>query len=202
MRTVDPRRSFLRHLVPAALVAALLWTGIRPVLDAGICGFAQFLVRSFEVPRVTRIVSQDHAARLERADLRSGSHLPAVPLTQFHFNTIILLALFLALPRPHSRRQLERLFMAWSTLFALQTLNLVFHVELLYATSLGPWSLQHYGPVARNTYAFLQYFFDLPVRLGAPFVLWVSFNWELLSAVPSGTGGKKESRRSTSKPST
>ncbi len=161
-----------------------MWLAVRPALDAGICGFAQFLIRSFEIPKVTRIVPEDHYARLQRADLRSDSRLPALPLTEIHFNTIVLLTLFLALPRPHSRRQLERLFMAWTTLFALQTLNLVFHVEFLYATSLGPWSLEHYGAFLRNLYGFLQYFFDLPVRLGAPLVLWVAYNWEILSAVP------------------
>jgi len=192
MRTTDPRRTFLRRLVPAAVAAALVWLAVRPVLDTGVCSFAQLLIRAFEVPHVTRIIAEDHRAVLERADLRSGSHLPALPLTEIHFNTIVLLALFLALPRPLSRRQLERLFMAWTTLFALQSLNLVFHVELLYATALGPWSLEHYGSLLRNTYAFLQYFFDLPVRLGAPFVLWVAFNWEILSAVPpAGTKGRK-----------
>ena len=191
MRNADPRRIFLRRIVPAAMLAALVWIGLRPALDAGICGFAQFLVRSFEVPRVTRIIAEGHHARLERADLRSGSHLPLLPLTEIHFNTIILLALFLALPRPFSRRQLERLLMAWTTLFALQALNLVSHVEFLYATSLGPWSTQHYGSLARNVYAFLQYFFDLPVRLGAPFVLWVAFNWELLSAIPGDTASRR-----------
>ncbi len=197
MKTADPRSTFLRRIIPAAVVAAVVWVGVRPALDAGVCGFSQFLIRSFEYPHVTRIVNEDHHARLERADLRSGSHLPALPLTEIHFNTIILLALFLALPRPFSRLQLERLFMAWTTLFALQALNLVFHVEFLYATSLGPWSIQHYGAVARNTYAFLQYFSDLPIRLGAPFILWVAFNWELLSAVPAektDTKGRRKPR--------
>lgn len=200
MTPVDPRTSFLRRLIPATLLAVLIWAGLRPVLDSAVCGFSQFLIRSFEIPHVTRIVADDHAARLERADLRTGSKLPALPLTEIHFNTIVLLALFLALPRPHSRRQLERLFMAWTTLFALQTLNLVFHVEFLYATSLGPWSLQHYGPLWRNSYAFLQYFFDLPVRLGAPFVLWVAFNWEILSAVPTdATDGKRHAKPRSAK---
>ena len=162
----------------------LVWAVIRPALDAGVAGFAQFLIRSFEIPHVTQLIAEDHHATLRRADLTSDSTLPAIPLTEIHFNTIILLALFLAMERPWSRKQLERLFMAWTTLFALQTLNLVFHVELFYATSLGPWSTEHYGPFLRNTYAFLQYFFDLPVRLGAPFVLWVAFNWEILSAIP------------------
>jgi hypothetical protein len=174
--------------VPAALVAIVIWAGIRPALDAGVTGFARFLIRSFEIPHVTQLVAEGHRAVLSRADLKSSSGIPAIPLTEIHFNTIILLALFLALERPWSRRQLERLFMAWTTLFALQTLNLVFHVEFFYATSLGPWSTQHYGPFLRNAYAFLQYFFDLPIRLGAPFILWVAFNWEILSAIPAPPG--------------
>jgi len=171
-------RSFLRRLPLAAVLAALVWVLLRPGLDAGICGAAELLLRAYEVPKVTRIDPLRHAATLQRSDLTRDSRLPTVPLTQVHFNTIVLLALFLALPRPLSRRQLERLFMAWSILFAIQSLNLFFHVKFTYATALGPWSEQHYTAFARNAYAFLQYFTDLPMRLGAPFVLWIGFNWD------------------------
>ena len=162
----------------ATVAAALVWVLLRPGLDSGICGLAEILVRAYEVPKVTRIVPRQHAAHILRSDLRAGSRLPTVPLTQVHFNTIVLLALFLALPRPFSRRQLERLFMAWSLLFVIQSLNLLFHVKFTYATALGPWSEQHYSAFMRNAYAFLQYFTDLPMRLGAPFVLWIAYNWD------------------------
>ena len=51
-------RSFLKRL-PLTLVAAMLvWLVLRPVLDTAVTGFAQLLIRSFEYPRVTRLVQR------------------------------------------------------------------------------------------------------------------------------------------------
>jgi len=167
----------------AAVVATLIWVLLRPGLDAAVAGTAQLLIRAYEVPRVTLVAAREHAAHVTRSDLRAGSRLPPIPLTQVHFNTIVLLALFLALPRPFSRRQLERLFMAWCLLFVIQSLNVLFHVKFTYATALGPWSERNFSSLARNAYAFLQYFTDLPMRLGAPFVLWIAYNWDLVAGI-------------------
>ncbi len=189
-------RAFLRRLLPAAVAAALIWVLLRPVLDSGVAGTAELLIRAYEVPRVTLVVAREHAAHVTRSDLRAGSRLPSIPLTQVHFNTIVLLALFLALPRPFSRRGLERLFMAWTLLFVIQSLNVFFHVKFTYATALGPWSEQNYSAFARNAYAFLQYFTDLPVRLGAPFVLWVAYNWDFVAGVlPLPPAGAEHGKR-------
>ena len=173
-------RQFLRRL-PIALVAAMVvWLLIRPVLDTAVTGIAEALVRAYEYPRVTRLVVEDHRVQVRRSDFRTDSKIPTLPLTEVHFNTIVLLALSLALARPFARRQLERLVMGWSVLLLSQALNLVFHVKTLYALGLGEWSHAHYSDLARNLYGFGQYFTDLPGRFSFPFLIWLAFNWELI----------------------
>ena len=173
-------RSFIKRLPLTLLVAMVVWLLLRPVLDTAVSGFAQLLIRSFEYPRVTRLVVEDHTAEVHRADFRTESGIPAIPLTEKHFNTIVLLALYLALPRPFSRRQLERLFMGWCILYLSQTMNLLFHVKCLYALSLGEWSLQNYTDFSRDFYGFWRYFTDLPGRFSFPFLIWLGFNWDLV----------------------
>jgi len=173
-------RSFLKRLPLTLLVAMVVWLLLRPVLDTAVSGFAQLLIRSFEYPRVTRLVVEDHTAEVHRADFRTDSGIPAIPLTEKHFNTIVLLALYLALPRPFSRRQLERLFMGWCILYLSQTMNLLFHVKCLYALSLGEWSLQNYTDFSRDFYGFWRYFTDLPGRFSFPFLIWLGFNWDFV----------------------
>jgi hypothetical protein len=173
-------RSFIKRLPLTLLVAMVVWLLLRPVLDTAVSGFAQLLIRSFEYPRVTRLVVEDHTAEVHRADFRTDSGIPAIPLTEKHFNTIVLLALYLALPRPFSRRQLERLFMGWCILYLSQTMNLLFHVKCLYALSLGEWSLQNYTDFSRDFYGFWRYFTDLPGRFSFPFLIWLGFNWDFV----------------------
>ena len=101
-------------------------------------------------------------------------------MTEVTFNTIVLLALYLALPHPFSRRQLERLFMGWCVLYLSQSINLLFHVKTLYAMGLGEWSQHHYSDFARNIFGFGRYFTDLPGRFSFPFLIWLGFNWEVV----------------------
>ena len=190
-------RSFLRKLPLTLLIAMVAWLVLRPVLDTAISGFAQLLIRSFEYPRVTRLVVGDHKAEVYRSDFRTDSGIPAIPLTEKHFNTIVLLALFLALPKPFSRRQLERLFMGWCILYLTQSMNLFFHVKCLYALSLGDWSLQHYSDFSRDFYGFWRYFTDLPGRFSFPFLIWLGFNWDLVNQLlrPAETESEDQSRK-------
>jgi hypothetical protein len=190
---VELYRTFLRRLPLTLVIAMAAWMLVRPVLDSAVTGFAQLLVRSFEYPRVTRLVAEDHKAEVHRSDFRTDSGIPAVPLTENHFNTIVLLALYLALPRPFSRKQLERLFMGWCVLYLTQTMNLVFHVKCLYALSLGDWSTQNYSDFARNFFGFWRYFTDLPGRFSFPFLIWLGFNWDLVTRlVGPGTSDQEE----------
>jgi len=178
----DLFRTFIRRLIPMLLLAMLVWGVLRPALDGAISASAQLLIRAFEYPRVTHLVTEDHRAQVRRTDLTT-SRVPTVALTEIHFNTIVLLALFLSLPEPLSRRQLERLFMGWCVLLLSQTLNLVFHVKCIYAFDLGQWSLAAYSDLARNAYGFLRYFTDLPGRFSFPFLIWLGFSWDQLSGM-------------------
>jgi hypothetical protein len=158
----------------------VIWLLVRPALDVAVAGFSQTLIRAFEYPRVTRLVVEDHRVQVHRSDFRSDSMIPTIPLTENNFNLIVLLALYLALPRPISRHQLERLFMGLCILYLTQTMNLLFHVKTLYAMGLGEWSQQNYSDFARNFFGFWQYFTDLPGRFSFPFLIWLGFNWEVV----------------------
>ena len=173
-------RAFLRRL-PLTLVAAIvIWLLLRPAIEWAVAGFTQTLIRSFEHPRVSRLVVQDHQAQMRRSDLHSDSTVRSVAMTEITFNTIVLFALYLALPRPFSRRQLERLFMGWCVLYLSQAVNLFFHVKTFYAMGLGEWSQQNYSDFARNALGFGRYFTDLPGRFSFPFLIWLGFNWEVV----------------------
>lgn len=191
--SADPTRLFLRRLPIALVVAmAMWWAALRPVQDRAVPFLAQTLIRAFEVPKVTRLVVDDHRVQVRRADFRSDSKIPTIPLTEIHFNTIVLLALYLALPRPLSRRQLERLLMGWAVLYATQAMNLVFHVKTLYALGLGEWSRAHYSELAQNVYGLGRYFTDLPGRFSFPFLIWLGFNWDHLQTLVLGGGPAAE----------
>jgi hypothetical protein len=173
--------------LPATLFLAMVaWVVFRPVLDLAVAALAEGLIRAYETPRVTRLVVDRHWAGVHRADSPPGSVLPALPLTGVHFNTVVLLALALALPRPWSRRQVERLVMAWGVLLLTQVVNLAFEVTSLYATRCGAFSLAHYSRLERDLHGFLQVFTDLPLRFAAPFALWFAFNAEVVSSMISG----------------
>ncbi len=205
VRTAErpPHKGFLLRLPVALLVALALWLVLRPVIETAVAGLAQTVIRTFEYPRVTRLVVDDHRAQVRRSDFRTDSGIPTVALTDITFNTIVLLALYLALPRPFSRHQLERLFMGACVLYLTQAFNLVFHVKTMYAMGLGEWSQQHYSGFARNVFGFLRYFTDLPGRFSFPFLIWLGFNWDVvmqLLGTPAGEddGTKRRPKRSSS----
>ena len=197
----SPRKSgFLRRLPLTLIAGMVLWLLLRPAIDVTVAKMAQTLIRSFEYPKVTRLVVDDHRARFHRADFRSDSAIPTVSMTEITFNTIVLLALYLALPRPFSRHQLERLFMGWCVLCLSQSLNLVFHVKATYALGLGDWSQLHYSDFARNFWGYLRYFTDLPGRFSFPFLIWMGFNWQpvmeiLMPKETTGTKAKKKKKQ-------
>jgi hypothetical protein len=173
----DAAQVFLRRLPLTLIAAVVIWLILQPAFDTVVAGLAQTLIRSFEYPRVTRLVVGDHRVQMRRTDLRTDSKVPSVSMNEVTFNTIVLLALYLALPHPFSRRQLERLLMGWCVLCLTQSINLLFHVKVLYAMGLGEWSQHNYSDLARNFFGFGRYFTDLPGRFSFPFLIWLGFNW-------------------------
>ena len=189
---------FLRRLPVTLIAAVIIWLVLRPAIDPGVAGLTQTLIRSFEHPRVTRLVVEDHRAQMRRSDLRTDSKVPSVSMTEVSFNTIVLLALYLALPHPFSRKQLEHLFMGWCLLCLSQSVNLLFHVKTLYSMGLGEWSQHNYSDLARNAFGFGRYFTDLPGRFSFPFLIWLGFNWEVVMRmlrVSEDTNRKTTSKR-------
>jgi hypothetical protein len=184
-----PHLAFVRRLPWTLALAMALWFLLRPALDWTVTAGAELLIRSHEPRKVTRLVVSGHRAEIHRADYRSGSAIPTVALTGVHFNLIVLLALYFALPRPWSRVSLERLFMCVCVLYVAQVANLFFHVKTTYAFGMGEWSQQHYSDVARNIYGFGRYFTDLPGRFAFPFLIWLGFNWEaVMTMLVPGSG--------------
>jgi hypothetical protein len=192
-------RAFLRRLPITLVVAIVVWLLLRPAIDWAVAGLTQTLVRAFEYPRVTRLVVVEHRTEMRRTDLHTESKVPTVSMTEVTFNTIVLLALYLALPRPLSRKQLERLFMGWCVLVLCQSLNLFFHVKTLYATSLCECSELHYSAVARNIFAFGQYFTDLPGRFSFPYLIWLGFNWDVVMKMLDVSRDEDKKGKKTSK---
>lgn len=194
---------FIKRLPLTLVIAMLVWLALRPVLDTAVTGLAEIFVRSFEYPRVTRLEAVDHRAQVFRSDFRSDSSIPTIPLTEVHFNTIVLLALFLAIPKRFSRKNLERLLMAWALLYLTQTLNLFLHVKCIYALGLGEWSHQTYSPFSQNFYGFWRYFTDLPGRFSFPFVFWLGFFWKetlgMLGTNPIAPVAAKKTAKSAKK---
>jgi len=192
----DATQVFLRRLPLTLIAAVAIWVALRPAIDTVVAGFAQTLIRSFEYPRVTRLVVEDHRVQIRRTDLRTDSKVPSVSMNEITFNTIVLLALYLALPNPFSKRQLQRLFMGWCVLCLTQSINLLFHVKALYAMSLGEWSQHNYSDLARNVFGFGRYFSDLPGRFSFPFLIWMGFNWDVVMKMLRVTGDENKKRKS------
>jgi hypothetical protein len=167
-------RSFLRRLPLAIAVAVVIWTVARSAYTPILCGAAQFLARTFEVPRASVVTPQGNDALLGRTDMRAGSGWLKVPLAQIHFNLVPFLALVLALPHPFAGGRWRRLSLALAVLAASHILSLLLQLKVFEAFSMGPWSLATYSNLERNLYSGLRYFFDIPVTFALPLLLWVA----------------------------
>jgi hypothetical protein len=167
-------RAFLRRLPLSLAAAVLLWAVVRPVYAPALCATTQTLARLFEVPPASAVVLQGNDALLGRTDLRADSGWLKFPLAQIHFNLVPFLALVFALPHPLAGRGWRKLLTALAVLAAAHVLSLFFQLRFMEAFSMGPWSRANYSDVARNIYAALRYFFDIPVTFALPFLLWVA----------------------------
>jgi hypothetical protein len=146
---------------------------------------AQLLLRAFESPAVTRLSASGGDIRVDRSDFPTGSPRPGLPAADLHFNFVLLAALFALAPRPLRPRPFARFWAAALVLWGAHVVALVFQVESVYATRLGPWSEAHYGAVARNFWAGGFHFYQIAGRFALPFVLWWWFGRPALGAVDS-----------------
>lgn len=149
-----------------------VWFAFSTPYAHAIAAPAERLLRAFESPAVTRLSVSPGEFRVDRADFPPDSPRPGLPASDLHFNFVILTALFALGRDPLSSRNVGRFCVAAAALWAIHVLALVFQIEALYATRLGPWSEAHYGAFARNFWAAGFHFYEIAGRFAAPFALW------------------------------
>ena len=189
------RRDLARPLVRAVggfLAGAALWIGLAEPYHRTLAAPAQALIRVFESPGVTRLRAENREVIVDREDFPPSSPRPGIPAQDLDFNVAILTALFATARRPFSDRSLRILAAALALLWGSHVVALVFSVESLYATELGPWSAAHYGTLARNFWATGHHFYRIAGMFAIPFVLWWAFTREG-SGASTPAGGRHRS---------
>ncbi len=177
-RKVDGRAAL--RLAAGFAAGLAFWFAFSAPYERGLASAAEVLLRLFESPAVTTLSASDGEIWVERSDFPPASPRPGLPAADIDFNFAQLTALFALTPRPLGARRFGRFWLAAAALAVIHVLALVCQVESLYATSLGPWSEAHYGPIARNLWAAAFHFYLVAGRFAAPFALWWGLsNFEL-----------------------
>lgn len=177
----SPKKSWtsrlVRNLLLWILPAVGVWVLFTPFYNRFLAVAGEKLTRAGEFPAVTRLYIQaTHDVLVTRSDV-SGKRgfVYRFRITDLHFNLILTVALFLAVPEIEKRRRFENLGLAVLLSILFHILVLFFFVKFVYSTQLGAWSNDHYGPVAQNLWGFGKHLLDLPFKLALPFILWAAF---------------------------
>lgn len=167
----------VRRLLLWLLPAVLFWVIITPYYNRFLAVAGEWSTRATEFPAVTQLhIQETHQLLVTRSDLLGkDGFVYKFRLTDLHFNLILTLALFLAVPRISQQRRMENLGWALLASVVFHILVLFFFVKFVYSTQLGAWSNEHYGPVAQNVWGFGKHLLDLPFKLALPFMLWAAF---------------------------
>jgi hypothetical protein len=170
---------FIRNVLLWLIPVWAVWTLLTPGYNRFLMAASGRIVRLTESPGVTDILAHPqsrHAAYMSRRDFPPARRLVhQIWVTDVHFHLVLLGALFLALPGISWRERLANLGQAALITVFFDLLVLFFIVKAFYATGLGPWSLAHYGPFARNFYGIARHLLDLPFKLALPLLLWAGF---------------------------
>lgn len=170
----------VRNLLLWLLPAVAVWVLCTPFYNRFLALAGERLTRAGEFPAVTRLYVQDtHQVLVTRSDLTGkDGFVYRFRITDLHFNLILTVAFFLAVPAVERRRRAENL--GWALLISVvfHILILFFFVKFVYSTQLGAWSNEHYGPVAQNLWGFGKHLLDLPFKLALPFILWAGFYFQ------------------------
>lgn len=166
-------RRTLAWLVPVAL----LWLLLTPSYNRFLETAGENLARLVESPDITRLDPKDeHYVVVSRLDFPPAREVVAqIRLTDVHFPVILMSALFLAVPGVPWKERLSNLGFALLLMAVFHVVLVLFHVNFIYTTQLGDWSLENHGPLARNFWGLGKHLLDLPVKLALPFLLWASF---------------------------
>jgi hypothetical protein len=170
-------RAFIRNTLLCIIPVTILWVIAAPVYNRLLLSWASGVLHVFEHPNVTALLPKDSQdAFIQRLDFPPAKSLVyAFRITDIHFPLILLVSLFLGVPRISWRERLSNLLIAFFATAFFEVILVVLIVKSCYANQLGEWSLAHYGDVARNVYGMGKHLFDLPLKLGLPFLLWSTF---------------------------
>ncbi|HTY43254.1 MAG TPA: hypothetical protein VMH79_15390 [Thermoanaerobaculia bacterium] len=178
-------RAAIRLLVGFAAGLAF-WFAFAAPYEKAVAAAAEALVRLFEHPAVTTLSASGGEILVDRSDFPPASPRPGLPADDLHFNFVLLATLFALGRRPLEPRRFGRFWLAALSLAVIHVIALVFQVEALYATRLGPWSEAHYGPLARNFWGAGFHFYQIAGRFAAPFALWWGFGRDAAEDAPGG----------------
>jgi hypothetical protein len=160
------------RLAAGFLLGIGFWFAFSAPYERAVAAAAQTVTRLFERPAITAVGARDGEFRVDRADFPPESPRPGLPAADLHFDFVLLAALFALTPRPLEGANLARFCAAGAILFLVHIAALCAQIQSLYATSLGPWSEAHYGPLARNLWAGAFHFWQIAARFAVPFALW------------------------------
>jgi len=196
----EPRRPRLRldgrsavRLAAGFAAGLAFWFAFSAPYERAVAAAAQAVTRLLESPPTTTLAAEKGEIRVDRADFPPDSPRPGLPAADLHFNFVMLAALFALTPKPQSGANVARFAAAAGLLFVVHVAALCMQVQSVYATSLGPWSEAHYGPVARNLWAGGFHFYQVAGRFAAPFVLWWGLSRFELGATPVKRGREERS---------
>jgi hypothetical protein len=174
---------FLRNVLLWLIPAWVVWVLFTSFYNRFLLASAQNLLHLTEYPSVTQLLQQGgDDALIARLEPPLGRLAHGFRVTDIHFHLVLLLALFLAVPRAPWRERLGHLGWALLVTIFFDIFVVFCKVKVAYATELGSWSLAHYGPFARNAWGLLHHLLDLPFKLALPFALWTAFYLPLLLA--------------------
>lgn len=172
----------LRNLLLWLLPAVLVWLAITPIYNRFLMEATQNLTRLSEIPNHTSLTMYDrHNLLIHRNDVRaktSTGHVGSLRVTDYHFPLVLTAALFMAVPGVPLGRRLGALGWAFVLSVTYHLVALFFRVKFIYATQLGSWSLDHYGPFLRNFWGLSSHLLNLPFAFGLPLLLWCVFYWK------------------------
>ena len=162
-------------------LGVLFWWALSAPYARLLASVSEPLIRVTERPPVTRLIVDGTNLTIDRDDFPRSSPRPALLLMDLTANIILLTTLFSVARKPLSDRNVPRFVLASIALVLVHIAAVVVNVQSIYALRLGPWSAQHYGPVARNLWGAGAHFYTVVGVFGAPFVLW----WLLRPALDS-----------------
>jgi hypothetical protein len=154
------------------ILGIVFWWALSAPYARLLASLCEPLIRAAERPPVTRLIANGTELTIDRDDFPRASPRPDLLLMDLTANIILLTTLFSVTRKPLGDRNVPRLLLASLALVLVHIAAVVVNVQSIYALRLGPWSVQHYGPVARNFWGAGAHFYSVVGVFGAPFALW------------------------------